>query len=112
MKVVLGRESDASHIQQQKRLRKAQREAEAVVAAAEEAVAGRIATVEADLAANIAEMERVCEEERQAAANAAVAYVEMNNPKADEAAKAAAGLALSLSRARVLFNCCLIIQLV
>jgi hypothetical protein len=89
-KVVLGREYDASHIQQQKKLRKAQRKAEAVVAAAEEAVAGRIAAVEADLAANIAEIERVCEEERQAAANAAMAYIEMNNPKADEAAKAAA----------------------
>lgn len=89
-KVVLGRESDASYIQQQKKLRKAQAEADAVVAAAEATVAARIAAVEADLAANLSEIDSVFEEERQAAADAAMAYIETNNPKADEAAKIAA----------------------
>ena len=65
-------------------------EAAAVISAAEAAVAARIAAVEADLAANIAEIDRVCEEETQAAADAAAAYIELNNPKADEAAKVAA----------------------
>jgi hypothetical protein len=89
-KVVIARESDASYIQQQKKLRKVRAEAAAVISAAEAAVAARIAAVEADLAANIAEIDRVCEEETQAAADAAAAYIELNNPKADEAAKVAA----------------------
>ena len=96
-KVVIGREIDASLIQQAKKAVKARNDADAALEAAEAVIAGRIAEVEADLATNILQIEQVCAEEVQRAEDNAAAYIEMNMPALDEAA----AKAVEVERAKI-----------